>query len=89
MISQSRLDKCENIYMNGCADAVSGDVESPVGHFYRVGRYIVQTDNLGFHHLNEYDTENDAKEAFDSLDNLFAKWGDNSDDEFSDVGNPQ
>lgn len=64
----------EFIYMDGCADQVSGDVEAPTGHFYRVGRQIVDTDSRGFHNYNSYTTEAEAEAEFDRLDNLYSEW---------------
>jgi hypothetical protein len=66
----------EAIYMDGCADQVSGDVEAPTGHFYRVGRQIVETDSQGFKNFNSYTTEAEAEAEFDRLDNLYDEWMD-------------
>lgn len=61
------LEALESIYMDGFADAVDGDVDSEIGHFYRVGRCIVCTDSQGFHCLHVLNTEALAHDCFDAL----------------------
>jgi hypothetical protein len=68
------LEACEEYYMNGTYDDVSGDVEAPTGHFYRIGRYIVVTDSQGFSEFHNYSNENEAVEAFSDMDEEYAKW---------------
>lgn len=68
------LHACETFYMNGCADAVGGDVESPTGHFYRVHRWIVTTDNYGFKDIETYDTETEAIVAFEQRADEYTQW---------------
>jgi hypothetical protein len=69
------LDACEEYYMNGIYDDISGDMESPTGHFYRIDRHIVVTDSQGFHDLQTFDSEEAAIEAFGKLDDEYAEWG--------------
>jgi hypothetical protein len=58
------LGACEAFYGHGFADEQDGDVET-FGHFYRVHRWIVWTDNYGFHDLETYDSEDEAHKAFE------------------------
>ena len=74
--AESTLAVLEEIYMNGCADEVSGDVDAPSGHFYRVGRYIVFTDSQGFRNLFSYATTDLAKQDFEYYDREYARWCD-------------
>jgi hypothetical protein len=70
---------CETIYGHGVADDVSGNVEAPTGHFYRVAQWIVVTDSQGFSDLYTYASEEEAVEEFNKLDAEYAKWwGDDS-----------
>jgi hypothetical protein len=68
------MHACETFYMNGCADAVDGDVESDTGHFYRVHRWIVTTDNYGFKEIETYDTETEAIVAFEQRADEHTQW---------------
>lgn len=70
------LEECEEVYMNGFVDEVSGDVDAPTGHFYRVGKAIVTTDNYGFHTIQEFSTVELAEEAFENLNNEYDDWCD-------------
>lgn len=54
------LDALETFYMNGFPDDVTGDVDSPNGHVYRVARWIVRTDDRGFKNVEAHDTEAEA-----------------------------
>jgi hypothetical protein len=74
------LDQCEQVYMDGCADEISGDVEAPMGHFYRVGRFIVTTDSQGFHSLSEYADEETAHYEFEQAAVAYAEWDSWNDD---------
>lgn len=74
--TDSLLDACEEIYMNGFADRVSGDVESPQGHFYMVGRWIVVTDDRGFHNLLSFEDDREADSRFDEIETGYASWAD-------------
>ena len=64
------LEACEAFFMNGFHDDVSGDVET-FGHFYRVHRWIVWTDNQGFKDVDTYDTEAEAIKAFEKYNDEF------------------
>lgn len=64
------LDACEAFYMNGLADDVCGDVDLD-GHYYRVERWIVRTDDLGFHHLDSYPSVETAKRVFGIIERQF------------------
>lgn len=70
------LEACEALYMDGCADEFSGDMQSPIGYFYRVARWIVVTNSQGFHDLRSYESEEEAKEEFNKLDEVYAEWDD-------------
>lgn len=58
------LDACEAYYGHGFSDEQCGTVDYGPGHFYRVARWIVQTDSQGFHYLHEYPSESEAMAAF-------------------------
>lgn len=68
------LEALEAFYMSGSADEVSGNVEAPTGHFYRVDRWIVTTDSQGFKSVTEHDTEITATYGFDVLESAYAEW---------------
>ncbi len=72
------LEACEEFYMSGCTDEMSGDVET-FGHFYRVDRWMVYTDNQGFHDLETFNTEEDAITHFEKLDRDYAATFDTDD----------
>src|SRR5687768_12244933 len=74
------LEACEAFYMNGFADQVSGDVESPHGHFYRVHRWIITTDNYGFHDIYTLDDEDEAIRVFESWEKTYDEWLGDDDD---------
>jgi hypothetical protein len=66
----------EEIYMDGCPDDVSGDVDAPTGHFYRIGRQILVTDSQGFRTVHNYTDEAEAVQAFEVMNNEFGEWDD-------------
>jgi len=68
------MDALEDTYMNGFANEVSGDVEAPTGHFYRVERWIVTTDSQGFRDLWPFDSPAEARKEFQLLDEAYSKW---------------
>jgi hypothetical protein len=70
----SLLAALESFYMDGVADDVDGDVESPLGHFYRVDRWIVVTDSQGFHDVRTYANVDEAKSEFAKLQQEFDRW---------------
>jgi hypothetical protein len=72
--ASSVLDACEAFYMNGTPDELSGDVDSPTGHFYRVARWIVQCDTLGFKHLLTFKDDAEAQAEFQKLDKTYGDW---------------
>jgi hypothetical protein len=71
MLERSEL---EDIYMDGMADEVSGNVEAPTGHFYRVGAQIVTTDSQGFVSVENFDSEGQAVAEFSIRDDEFSAW---------------
>lgn len=71
---ESVLEACEEFYGSGFADSVSGEVESPTGHFYRVHRWIVQTNSEGFTELNTFDSEYEAIKEFEILERDYCAW---------------
>jgi hypothetical protein len=73
-MAQGPLEACETFYLHGTADDVSGDVEAPTGHFYRVARWIVRTDSQGFKDLEELETEDEARAAFETLETEYDAW---------------
>lgn len=73
------IEMCEEIYGNGFADEVSGDVEAPTGHFYRVHNCVVVTNSNGFSDLTEYPNESEAIGAFEALDESYSAWCDDDD----------
>lgn len=68
------LDALEAVYGYGFADELSGNVDSPVGHFYRVDRWIVVTDDRGFHSVWNYGSVGEAQHEFHILEEEFSKW---------------
>ena len=64
----------ESVFLDGMADSVSGDVEAPTGHFYRVNAGIVITDSRGFHYGYLYANEADAMRVFDILEAEYVDW---------------
>lgn len=70
------LEQVEETYMNGFADEVSGDVEAPTGHFYRVGQYIVVTNSQGFKTIYDHRCEEEAEVQFDTMNEEYCEWDD-------------
>lgn len=64
------LAACEAFYANGFADEFGGDADT-YGHYYRVNRWIVWTDSQGFHKVETYDNESDARFAFANYDSEY------------------
>lgn len=75
----STLDRLETVYLDGCADDVIGDVDA-LGHYYRVGRYIVQTDSQGFHEVFTFDTLEAARHKWQEIEAAYTLY-DTDDDE--------
>jgi hypothetical protein len=70
------LDELEEVYMNGFADDVTGDVDAPTDHVYRVDNCLVTTDSLGFHYVVWYATSMVAEAVFADIDSEYAEWVD-------------
>jgi hypothetical protein len=68
------LDALESFYMNGSADGNTGNVESGIGHVYRVHRWLVITDSQGFQDIETYDSESEAEVAFESYEREYIQW---------------
>lgn len=68
------LDVLERFYMDGMADGVTGDVESSVGHWYRVGFFLVHTDSQGFREVVRCDSEFEAGSLFGRIDTMYGAW---------------
>lgn len=68
------LDACEGYYMNGFYDDIGGDVDTAVGHYYRIERFIVRTDTQGFRECDEFHTIAIAKKAFAELETEYNKY---------------
>lgn len=73
------LDACETFYTNGMYDQISGDVEAPTGHFYRVDRWIVSTNSQGHSEAITYANESEAIQAFRELDRQYYEWAEEGD----------
>ncbi len=71
----------EAFYFNGVTDEWSGDVDAPTGHFYRVNRWIVTTDERGFHNVISHATKIEAKYGFDVLVHEYSSWIGNEDED--------
>jgi hypothetical protein len=56
----------ECFYLNGFQDEVCGTVESGC-HYYRVSRWIMQTDSQGFHEVFSYSTPEEAAIEFGKI----------------------
>jgi hypothetical protein len=63
------MDACEAFYRNGSYDEVTGDVDT-IGHFYRIDRFIVETDSRGFSICNTYNTVWEAEEEMRRMSEL-------------------
>lgn len=74
------LEELDEIYGNGGTDQMSGDVEAPTGHFYRVETQIVVTDTQGFRSVFNFRNEDEAKAAFAKLNKEYLNWDDCPDD---------
>jgi hypothetical protein len=70
------MEELEEIYGNGMTDEMSGNVEAPTGHFYRVESQIVVTDTQGFRSLFNFRNEDEAKAAFTKQDKEYSSWAD-------------
>lgn len=70
----SLKEALEACYMNGFYDDMSGEAQSPTGHFYRIERWIVVTDNYGFSEVLSYYNDAKAKEAFELMENDYLYW---------------
>jgi hypothetical protein len=70
----------ESIYMSGFSDESAGNVESPTGHFYRVGKWVMVTDSQGFKSLHSHETESDAMAHYNELDREFSAWDQEDED---------
>ena len=68
------LEALETFYGHGTADEVSGDVDSNVGHFYRVDRWIVVTNDRGSRDVWNYGSIAEAQKEFQLLEDEFSKW---------------
>src|SRR4029077_2186483 len=69
------MDALEAFYGHGMTDEMSGNVECPsTGHFYRVDRWIVTTDDRGFRADWIYGTIAEAQSEFQKLEDEFSKW---------------
>lgn len=83
-ISITEYDKelayAESCFGNGVADYVSGDVESPTGHYYRVECNVIVTDSYGFTCLYAYSSIDKARQAVDYLDSRYEQWLSNNDE---------
>jgi hypothetical protein len=64
----------EYLRLMGHADAESGDASAPGGHFARVQRWLLFTDEQGFVAVVGFDTVAEAIEHFDSAERRFAQW---------------
>lgn len=60
------LDACEAYWGHGLADDACGEVEFR-GHAYRVDRWIVETNDQGFHRTRTYPNEQRAHAAFERI----------------------
>lgn len=70
-------DALEAFYGHGFADESGGNVDcNATGHYYRVDRWIVTTDDRGFHDIWIYGSIGEAQSEFQKLEEEFAKWDD-------------
>ena len=69
------MDALEAFYGNGFTDEIGGNVECPsTGHYYRVDRWIVTTNDRGFRDVWIYGTIAEAQAEFQKLEDEFSKW---------------
>jgi hypothetical protein len=78
VVVEGTLAWAEEHFMNGMADEVSGNMDAPTGHFYRVERWIVTTNSQGFSDIDEYADWFTAHCEFESRDEKYGEW-DNAD----------
>lgn len=78
--ASSLLETLEEIYLNGFADDVTGDVEAPCGHAYRVARSVVVTDSQGFKEDYHFPTVADAQDFFHGIEHEYGTWLGEEDD---------
>lgn len=69
------LDALEAVYMDGFADETTGDVDW-IGHFYRVERWVVVTDNYGFNSVRTFDSVKDAQSYMEEMGSEYGEWED-------------
>lgn len=74
------LEACEAFYMHGFADESTGDVDT-FNHYYRVHRWIVETDSQGFRSVTEFDNEDEATAEFRRIDEEYASSFDDDEEE--------
>lgn len=70
------IDALEAYWGNGSSDESCGDADT-FGHYYRVDRWIVRTDSQGFATPETFDTEQEAKDAFQKIEAEWLTWEDN------------
>lgn len=63
-----------NFYLEGFADDITGDVESPSGHLYRIESRITCTNSQGFSETYIYANEDDAKKVFEWAREQYHSW---------------
>jgi hypothetical protein len=73
--SESALvDVLDTFAWHGVADEASGNVEAPCGHFFRVDRWLVLTDERGFETVDEYPTVDEAVRSYEELEDRYVEW---------------
>lgn len=75
--SSRRAALAWHVSLDGTADEETGSTEWDVW-VARIGRTLVSTDDRGFVDARRYATEEEARAAFEMIDNAYAEWeGDN------------
>lgn len=64
LVGDELHEACIVIWLNGVHDDQAGDTDR-LGHVFRVGRHVVETDGYGFTRLHSYGTESAAQELID------------------------
>lgn len=72
MLEDSELPRVEEVYLDGFADETTGTVDYGPGHVYRVGEFVVRTDELGFKHGMEFPSVEWAERCFAYFDEWYS-----------------
>lgn len=72
--TQAESVQDHSTYVEGFADAVTGDVDASTGHLYRIGTRITCTNSQGFSETYVYATLADAVAVFTWAERQYAEY---------------